>query len=330
MDIWEELYNRAKEQYGPREVSPFLYAHHVVAAVEAENGEIYTGFCMEALCGTMELCAERTAALNMYLQSGQTKIKRLLAFRDRPPYGGGSGMPCGSCREFLMELNYENRFMEILLDYETREVITLKELMPYWWGEERFESVEGLIRTDRLFLRPWQESDAGSLFQYAKDPEIGPIAGWLPHKSREQSLEIIKGILAVPETYAVCRKEDNKAIGSISLKFGKDTDLTDREGECELGFWIGRSFWGNGYIPEAVNALLAYGFEELHLQKVWCGYYDGNIKSKRVQEKCGFVYHHTTERVEVPMLEEYRIGHVNVMTREQWKSRVCQIERMEE
>ena len=87
----------------------------------------------------MNLCAERVAALNMYVNGGQTVIKRMIAFRDTAPYGGGSGMPCGACREFLMQLSNENRNMEIMVDYESRQTVTLGELMPAWWGDERYE-----------------------------------------------------------------------------------------------------------------------------------------------------------------------------------------------
>ena len=142
MDIWEKLYEKAKAQYHPEEVSPFVYAHHVVCALEAENGEIYTGFCIESCSGVMNLCAERVAALNMYVSSGQTRVKRLIAFRDQPPYGEGSGMPCGACRKFFYQLNEENEQMEILVDYEKRETVTLKELMPKWWGKERYEQAK--------------------------------------------------------------------------------------------------------------------------------------------------------------------------------------------
>ena len=131
-------YEQAKKEFHPEDVSPFVYAHHVVCALESENGTIYTGFCIEACSGVMNLCAERVAALNMYVNSGQTKIKRLIAFRDKAPFGGGSGMPCGACREFLYQLNEENENMEIMVNYETRETITLKELIPDWWGKERF------------------------------------------------------------------------------------------------------------------------------------------------------------------------------------------------
>ena len=143
MDIWEKLCAVAQEQYHPGDVSPFIYAHHVVCALESENGEIYTGFCIESCSGVMDLCAERVAALNMYLQSGQTIVNRLIAFRDRPPYGGGSGMPCGACREFFLQLSDKNRDMQIMTDYDKRETVTLGELMPAWWGDERYENADG-------------------------------------------------------------------------------------------------------------------------------------------------------------------------------------------
>lgn len=139
MDIWEKLYQAAKTQYHPEKVSPFIYAHHVVCALEADNGEIYTGFCIESCSGVMNLCAERVAALNMYVNSGQTKVKRLLSFHDKAPYGKGSGMPCGACREFFYQLNMENEEMEIMADFEKRQAIKLKELLPEWWGIERYK-----------------------------------------------------------------------------------------------------------------------------------------------------------------------------------------------
>ena len=79
-------------------------------------------------------------------------------------------------------------------------------------------------------------------------------------------------------------------------------------------------FMQAGYMPEAVRALLKRAFGELGMEKVWCGYYDGNTKSKRVQEKCGFRYQWTTEGLEVPLMHEKRTGHVNLMTKEEWES----------
>ena len=139
MDIWERLYLKAKKGFHPNELTPFIYANHVVSAIETKDGNIFTGFCIESCCGVMDLCAERVAALNMLVNSGKTEIKRIITFRDKAPFGNGSGIPCGACREFLMQLNYNNENTEIMVDYEKREIITLGELIPNWWGKERYE-----------------------------------------------------------------------------------------------------------------------------------------------------------------------------------------------
>lgn len=174
------------------------------------------------------------------------------------------------------------------------------------------------LETKRLLLRPWCEEDAENLYKYASDPDVGPMAGWPVHTSVENSLDIMRQMLLVPETFAVCLKDDNKAIGCIALKFGDSTDMTDREDECELGYWLGKPFWGQGIIPEAAHELIRHGFEELSLRAIWCGYYDGNVKSKRAMEKCGFRYHHTTEGLEVALLGEIRTGHATLLTKEDW------------
>ena len=175
-----------------------------------------------------------------------------------------------------------------------------------------------IIETERLILRPWQESDAEDLYTYAKDPEVGPPAGWPPHTSVENSREIINTVLSRSETYAVCLK-DGKPIGSVGLHLNGSTDMTDRDDECELGYWIGKPFWGQGLIPEAARELLRYAFEKLGMCAVWCGYYEGNEKSRKVQTKLGFVYQHKTEGLEVSLMNEIRTGHCNLMTKERWQ-----------
>ena len=175
-----------------------------------------------------------------------------------------------------------------------------------------------MLETKRLTLRPWTVSDAESLYEYAKDPDVGYPAGWPAHTSVENSREVIRNVLSAPETYAVCLK-DGKAIGSIGLKLNGYTDMTDRDDECELGYWIGKPFWGQGLMPEAAGALLRYAFRELGMRAVWCGYYDGNEKSHRVQQKLGFVYQHTTQNLDVSLLGEKRTGHVTLLTKEQWE-----------
>ncbi|MBQ2755427.1 MAG: GNAT family N-acetyltransferase [Oscillospiraceae bacterium] len=175
-----------------------------------------------------------------------------------------------------------------------------------------------IFETKRLILRPWCETDAEELYKYAKDPEVGPAAGWPPHTSADNSREIIGTVLSAPQTYAVCLKETGKPIGSIGFH---RNDLAVREDEYELGYWLGKPFWGQGLIPEAAREMLRYAFEDLGMQTLWCGHYDGNTRSRRVMEKLGFVYHHTTEGLEVRQLNEIRTGHVTVMTKEMWKNR---------
>ena len=175
-----------------------------------------------------------------------------------------------------------------------------------------------MLKTNRLILRKWKDTDAEDLFEYAKDPDVGPIAGWQPHRSVEESLYVIKNVLNGAECYAVCEKENGKAIGAIELKLNGHTDMTERDDECELGYWLGKPFWGRGYMPEAAKELIRHGFEQLGMNTIWCGYYEGNHKSKRVQEKLGFVYHHTCQNVPVPLLNEVRVGHTNIMTKAHW------------
>ena len=165
-----------------------------------------------------------------------------------------------------------------------------------------------ILKTERLILRRWEESDAENLYKYAKDPDVGPIAGWPPHQSIDESRDIIKNIFNGAEAYAICLREDEKAIGAIELKLNGYTDMTDRDDECELGYWLGKPFWGQGIVPEAAEEMLRHAFVECGMTKVWIGYYEGNVKSKRVQEKCGFKYQWTTKDMDVPLLHEKRYG----------------------
>lgn len=173
-----------------------------------------------------------------------------------------------------------------------------------------------IFETKRLILRPWCEDDAEELYKHAKDKEVGLPAGWPAHTSVENSRQIIRDVLTADETYAICLKGDGKPIGSVGFH---RNDIAQSDDEYELGYWIGKEFWGQGLACEASFELLRHAFEDLGMQKIWCGYYDGNTKSRRVMEKLGFIYHHSTEGLEVKQVNEIRTGHVMLMTRETWK-----------
>lgn len=176
-----------------------------------------------------------------------------------------------------------------------------------------------ILQTERLILRPWEESDATALFEYAKDARIGPVAGWPVHTSAEESREIIRDVLSAPETYAVCLKEDNRVIGCVGLMVGGRSNIGLPDDEGEIGYWIGAPFWGRGLIPEAAREIIRRAFCDLRLKTLWGGYFDGNGQSKRVMEKCGFVYHHTNRDAPWPRMHDVRTEHILCLPGDAWR-----------
>ena len=175
-----------------------------------------------------------------------------------------------------------------------------------------------IIETNRLILRHWEEWDAESLYEYARNPIVGEMTGWAVHTSVEYSLHIIREFLSKDETYAVTLKGENEAIGSIGLMKNTESNLSIGEDEAEIGYWIGEPYWGRGLIPEAVSAIMRYAFEELGISKIWCGYFDGNEKSKRVGEKCGFRFQRTEYEKEYPQINATKTIHVTSISRQEW------------
>ncbi len=172
------------------------------------------------------------------------------------------------------------------------------------------------LETERLILRPWSFDDAESLYKYASDDRIGPIAGWNPHKSVDESRQIINDVLSAYGVYAVVLKETDEPVGSIGLMIGKKSNLNLPDNEAEIGYWIGVPYWGQGLIPEAMKELIRFAFNDLKLERLWCGYFDGNEKSKRCQEKCGFKYHHTNKDIYWELTDDIRTEHVTCLEKQ--------------
>lgn len=128
MDKWAKLYESARKVLNPRQVSRFVEAGGVAAAIETESGKIYTGICVDSAC-TLGVCAERNAIFNM-LTNGESRIKRVTAVNSK----GKVIPPCGACRELMSQIMPDDyKTIEIMLDYETKCVVTLGELTPNWW-----------------------------------------------------------------------------------------------------------------------------------------------------------------------------------------------------
>ncbi|WP_331654746.1 GNAT family N-acetyltransferase [Anaerosporobacter sp.] len=133
-NIWAKLYNAAKSVQNGRTISPFIDAGGVGAAILTKAGNIYTGVCIDT-ASTLGMCGERNAIANM-ITNGESQIDKVVALTP----DGNVGSPCGACREYMMQLDKNSGDIEILLDYESKKTITLRELIPDWWGYSRFET----------------------------------------------------------------------------------------------------------------------------------------------------------------------------------------------
>lgn len=126
--IWEQMYKAALDVHNDRNISEYISAGGVAAAILSKTNKIYTGVCVDT-CSTLGICAERNAIFNM-ITNGDNEIARVLAVMP----DGKTGAPCGACRELMVQLMPKTyRSIEIMLDYEQGKTVTLGELTPHWW-----------------------------------------------------------------------------------------------------------------------------------------------------------------------------------------------------
>lgn len=146
-----------------------------------------------------------------------------------------------------------------------------------------------MMETSRIELRLWQDSDAEALFKYASDPDVGPRAGWPPHKNVEESLEIIRTVFHNPTTWAIVFKATGEAIGAIGYGPSCDCQLPARGGEPIVGYWVAKPYWNQGICTEALGLMLAHIRATTNIPSLISGHFVDNPASGRVMEKCGFV-----------------------------------------
>lgn len=145
------------------------------------------------------------------------------------------------------------------------------------------------METNRILLRPWRESDAEALFKYASDPDVGPRAGWPPHRDIEVSLEIIHTVFNNDTTWAIELKATGEAIGCIGYLPASGCPIPAREGEPLVGYWVGKPYWNQGICTEALNLVVEHIRKATNIPSLICGHFVDNPASGRVMEKCGFV-----------------------------------------
>jgi len=147
------------------------------------------------------------------------------------------------------------------------------------------------LETERLILRKWAQSDLQDFYEYASVPGVGEMAGWPHHASIEVSQKILDSFIAGDEVFALEQKETGKVIGSLGIHRRTMDENYPAENPREIGYVLSRDYWGKGLMPEAVRAAIAYAFEQLHVDVLWCGHFTHNPQSQRVVEKSGFRYH---------------------------------------
>ena len=148
--------------------------------------------------------------------------------------------------------------------------------------------IKTTLITKRLVLRPWKQDDLDDFFEYASVDGVGQMAGWKPHENKQETQKILDSFIEHKKTFAL--EYQGKVIGSLGIelyneeRFPEFADLKCRE----IGYVLSKAYWGNGFMPEAVNEVLRYLFEDAGLDVIFCGHFLSNHQSARVQKKCGF------------------------------------------
>lgn len=153
---------------------------------------------------------------------------------------------------------------------------------------EKEEVQAPLLETERLLFRPFRESDAEAVFAFCQNPKLGNNAGWAPHRTVEESHEILRKVFMGQESiWAITLRDSGEIVGTAGLI---PDPKRQNSGVRMLGYWLGEPHWGKGYMTEAVRVVLDYGFRELHLSLISAACYPHNKRSQQVLKRSGFQY----------------------------------------
>lgn len=173
-----------------------------------------------------------------------------------------------------------------------------------------------ILKTERLLIRPWRQSDLDDFYSYASVDGVGQMAGWKPHKSKEESKIILDMFISHKKTFAL--EYQGKVIGSVGIEKYNETHFPEFENKkCrEIGYVLSKEYWGQGLMPEALKEVIRFLFENANLDVIFCGHFLWNEQSHRVQEKSGFKhYAFDTYETAFGTTEE---NEVNILKREDW------------
>lgn len=173
-----------------------------------------------------------------------------------------------------------------------------------------------ILKTERLLIRPWRQSDLDDFYSYASVDGVGQMAGWKPHESKEESKIILDMFISHKKTFAL--EYQGKVIGSVGIEKYNETHFPEFENKkCrEIGYVLSKEYWGQGLMPEALKEVIRFLFENANLDVIFCGHFLWNEQSHRVQEKSGFKhYGFDTYETAFGTTEE---NEVTILKREDW------------
>ncbi len=155
---------------------------------------------------------------------------------------------------------------------------------------KRTEKITGAaLTTDRLILRPYQKSDAPDIVRQLKDRAVTRYT-YMPHPYILRDYLGFLRRISTPaarkanSVFALVDRETNKVIGAVGVH-----NLSAVNRSAEIGYWLAKKYWGNGYVVEAVNRVVEYLFTERKLVRVYAKVFHPNTRSARVLQKAGFV-----------------------------------------
>ena len=147
-----------------------------------------------------------------------------------------------------------------------------------------------VLTTERLTLRAWKQSDLDDFFEYASVDGVGQMAGWNPHKTKEETQMILDSFINHNKTFALVY--ENKVIGSLGIEEYNEENYSEYKELYgrSIGYVLSKDYWGKGFMPEAVHAVIDYLFNDVKLDFILVSHFDWNKQSQRVIEKSGFEF----------------------------------------
>lgn len=184
-------------------------------------------------------------------------------------------------------------------------------------GMEKFEINDLVLETPRLRLRRFCQEDLADLYAYASTPGVGEMAGWKHHESLEETRRVLTDFICKNEVFALQERESGRVIGSLGVHVCQEPlppGLSAGQVR-EIGYVLAKPYWGQGLMPQAVGVVVDYLFTKTDLQALLCGHFDFNRQSRRVIEKCGFVFWQTY-RYDARQIGKILDGRVYLLTRQ--------------